>query len=133
MQVDDRTPSALGARPVDRYRSILERYDATGLRPVVGLPDRERTIDGLVGELGPLLEAIVEADAANAGVEQLERTLRDHDDGPIAQVARGRLLRANERRELAFGRVLELARDERTLLRYVLLRPLVRSSPRTDA
>ena len=130
MQVDDRTPATVGARPVDPYREILERYDVNGLRPEDGIPDRERTIDGLVADLAPLLDAIVEADAANGDVAQLERTLREHDDGPIAQVARGRLLRAKERRELAFGRVRELTRDERTLLRYVLLRQLVRSSPR---
>jgi len=129
MQVD-RTRAVLGERPVDAYRGILERYDATGLRPVDVLPDRENVIDGLVGELRPLLDAIVEADEANADVVQLEETLREHGDGPIAQVARGRMLRATERRELAFGRVRELARDEKTLLRYVLLRQLVRSSPR---
>ena len=134
MQVDERTPIASGARPrrVDAYRSILDRYDGSGLRPVNGLADRERAIDGLVEELAPLLDAIVEADAANAVVDQLERTLREHGDGPIAQVARGRLLRANERRQIAFGRVRELTRDERTLLRYVLLRQLVRSGPRAN-
>ena len=131
MQVDDpTTPAVAGVSGVDPYRSILERYDAGRLRPAEGLPDRERTIEGLVEQLAPLLDAIVEADAANADVDQLERTLREHDDGPIAQVARGRLLRAKERRELAFGRVRELARDERTLLRYVILRQMVRSAPR---
>ena len=130
MQVDDRTPVVLGPRPVEAYRAILERYDVNGLRPRNGIADRARVIDGLVQELRPLLDAIVAADAANANVEDLEGTLREHPDGPIAQVARGRLLRAAERRELAFGRVRELTRDERTLLRYVLLRQLVRSSPR---
>jgi len=129
MQLDDRTPPALEARPVDPYRAILDRYDVNGLVPDEWLPDRDRAIDGLVRDLQPLLDAIVDADAANAEVQQLERTLRKHVDGPVAQVARGRLLRANDRRQVAFGRVRELAREERTLLRYVLLRQLVRSTP----
>jgi hypothetical protein len=130
MRLDDRTPPALEAGPADAYRAILERYDVNGLVPDERLPDRERAIEGLVRDLRPLLDAIVDADAANAEVQQLEQTLREHADGPIAQVARGRLLRANDRRDLAFGRVRELIREERTLLRYVLLRQLVRSTPR---
>lgn len=134
MQVDDRTPAVLGTRPraVDAYRGIIERYDVNGLAPAERLPDRERVIDGLVQDLRPLLDAIVEAEAASEDVAQLERTLALHGNGPIAQVARGRLIGANERRVLAFGRVRELTRDERTLLRYVLLRQLVRTPPRAS-
>jgi len=87
-------------------------------------------IEGLVQTLKPLLDAIVDADAATAEVAKLETTLREHDGGPIAQVARGRLLGARERRDLAVGRVRELTRDEHTVLRYAVLRQLVRTPPR---
>ena len=129
MVVDQRTPVIAGtrSRSVDPYRDVIERYDVNGLVPPQQLPDRERVVEGLVEELRPLLDAIVEADAANADVRQLERTLIDHDGTLVGTVARSRLIRARERQLLANGRVRELVRDERTVLRYVLLRQLVRA------
>ena len=129
MVVDQRMPAVLGRKPrtVDRYRDVIERYDVNGLVPSVPISDREREIDGLTLELRPLLDAIVEADAAGADVRQLERTLTDHDGSLVGTVARSRLIRARERRDLASGRVRELIGEERTVLRYVLLRQLVRS------
>jgi hypothetical protein len=127
MAVDQRTPTVLGARPrsVDHYRDVIERYGVNGLVPSQRLPDRERVIEGLVQELKPLLDAIVEADGAGAEVRRLERTLADHDGTLVGTVARSRLIRARERQLLANGRMKQLVRDERTVLRYVLLRHLI--------
>lgn len=129
MAVDQRTPTVLGARPrtVDGYRDVIERYGVNGLVPSQWLPERERVIESLVQELKPLLDAIVEADGAGAEVRRLERTLADHDGTLMGTVARSRLIRARERQLLANGRMKELVRDERTVLRYVLLRHLIRS------
>jgi hypothetical protein len=129
MAVDQRSPVVLGTRPrpVDPYRDVIERYDVNGLDPPQRLPERERVIEGLVEELKPLLDAMVEADGASAEVRRLEQTLDTHDGTLVGTVARSRLIRARERRDLAFGRVRELVREERTVLRYVLLRHLVRS------
>jgi hypothetical protein len=129
MVVDQRTPAVLGPRPraVDAYRDVIERYDVNGLNPPQRLPERGRVIEGLVEELKPLLDAMVEADAAASEVRHLEQTLDVHDGTLVGTVARSRLIRARARRDLAFGRVRELVREERTVLRYVLLRHLVRS------
>jgi ATPase subunit of ABC transporter with duplicated ATPase domains len=115
-------------RSVDAYRHVIERYDVATLRPVDPLKDRERVIATLVDQLRPLLDAIVEVEAAEAEVARLSRTLEEHQ-GAVAQVAAGRLIRARERRSLASQTVKELVRGEQTILRFALLRQLVRSTP----
>jgi ATPase subunit of ABC transporter with duplicated ATPase domains len=117
-------------RSVDAYRHVIERYDVATLRPVDPLKDRERVIATLVDQLRPLLDAIVEVEAAEAEVARLRRTLDEHQ-GAVAQVAAGRLIRARERRSLASQTVKELVRGEQTILRFALLRQLVRTTPLT--
>jgi hypothetical protein len=126
----ERQPQVLRPREhaVDRYRAVIERYDVSSLSAVEPLPDRDRVIDGLVDQLRPLLDAIVEVEAAEAQVAHLSRTVEEHH-GAIAQVAMGRLIRARERRALASETVRELVRTEQTILRFALLRHLVRTTP----
>jgi ATPase subunit of ABC transporter with duplicated ATPase domains len=126
----ERQPQVLTPRErsVDAYRHVIERYDVATLRPVDPLRDRERVIATLVDQLRPLLDAIVEVEAAEAEVARLRRTLEEHQ-GAVAQVAAGRLIRARERRSLASHTVKELVRGEQTILRFALLRQLVRTTP----
>jgi hypothetical protein len=129
--VVDRAPAVLGTREraVDRYRGVIERYDVSSLRAAEPLPNRDRVIDGLVRELRPLLDAIVEVEESEAVLAQLRGTIAEYGGTMLAQVASGRLIRATERRELAGERVRELVRREETILRYALLRHLVRARP----
>jgi hypothetical protein len=115
-------------RSVDAYRHVIERYDVANVRAVDPLPDRERVLETLVDQLRPLLDAIVEVEAAEAEVARLRATLEQHT-GAVAQVATGRLIRARERRAIASETVRELVRGEQTILRYALLRQLVRTTP----
>jgi len=128
--VTQRLPAVLGReRAVDRYRDVIERYDVTTLRAAEPLSNRERVVDGLVRELRPLLDAIVEVEDAEASVTALRRTMAQHEGTMLAQVASSRLIRATERRELAGERVRELVRGEETIVRFAVLRQLVRSRP----
>jgi hypothetical protein len=124
----DRMPAVLGTRQraIDGYRDLIRRYAVEDVTPVDRLVDRERIVDRLTEELRPLLDAIVEADAAAAEVTRLRALERDHDGSTLSSIARMSLVRAEDRRRIASARVRELARDERTLLRYLLLRYLVR-------
>jgi hypothetical protein len=126
----ERQPQVLTPREraIDAYRHVIERYEVASVRAVEPLPDRERVIESLIGQLRPLLDAIVEVEAAGAEVARLRKTVEEHQ-GSIAQVASGRLIRARERRALAADTVKELVRSEQTILRFALLRQLVRTTP----
>jgi hypothetical protein len=113
-------------RDVDRFREVIERYDVSSLTPTEPLPNRSRVIDELVREIRPLLEAIVEAEDAERDVRHLRATAGEQT-GSLSVVARSRLVHAEDRRRRASSRVRELVRNERTLLRFVLLRHLVRT------
>jgi hypothetical protein len=106
--VVNRMPAVLRHRDrdVDRFREVIERYDVSSLTPTEPLPNRSRVIERDVRHL-----------RATAG----EQT------GSLSVVARSRLVHAEDRRRLASSRVRELVRNERTLLRFVLLRHLVRT------
>jgi hypothetical protein len=124
----ERLPTVLGTRQraIDGYRELIRRYAVEDVTPVRRLADRERVVDTLTDELRPLLDAIVEADAAAAEVSRLRSMATQRDGSTLASVARLSLVRAEDRRRIASATVRELARDERTLLRYLLLRYLVR-------
>jgi len=124
----DRMPAVLGTRQraIDGNRDLIRRYAVEDVTPVHRLADRERVVDRLTEELQPLLDAIVEADAAAAEVARLRALERDHDGSTLSSIARMSLVRAEDRRWIASATVRELAGDERTLLRYLLLRYIVR-------
>jgi hypothetical protein len=130
--VVERVPTVLGRRDraVDRFRDVIERYDVSNVIPTEPLSDRRRVIDDLVEEIRPLLEAIAEAEDAARDVQRLRLTAGE-DAGSLSVVARSRLVRAEDRRRLAASRVRELVRSERTLVRFVLLRHLVRTTSRS--
>jgi hypothetical protein len=129
--VVERVPTVLGRheRAVDRFRDVIERYDVSNVIPTEPLSDRRRVIDDLVEEIRPLLEAIAEAEDAERDAQRLRLTARE-DAGSLSVVARSRLVHAEDRRRLAASRVRELVRSERTLVRFVLLRHLVRTTSR---
>jgi hypothetical protein len=120
-------------RPTDPYREVIERYDVAELSAVEPLRDRERVIATLVEQLRPLLDAIVEFEAAEVAVQRCSRTLEQHPGSMLAQVASSRIIRARERRLIASETVKELVRSEQTILRYAMLRHLVRSRPGSAA
>jgi hypothetical protein len=131
--VMQRAPAILGKRrdrPVDRYRDVLERFSASDLDAVERLANREAVVDALTEHLRPVLDAIVEADATTERVGRLERTIREKPDSALAVVARAELVGARDRWHLATGRLRELLKDEETLLRYLVLRHLVRGDRR---
>lgn len=121
----------LRERPTDRYRDVIERYSMSDVRPTKPLPDRERLSDALTEQIRPLLDAIVEADASEAEVKRLTRVVAGRTESSLTTVARFELIGARDRRRLALARLRHLLRDEETVLRYVLLRQLVRSQPRS--
>ena len=126
----ERQPQVLPKpRPTDPYREVIERYDVAELNAVEPLRDRERVIATLVEQLRPLLDAIVEFEAAEVAVQRCSRTLEQHPGSMLAQVASSRIIRARERRLIASETVKELVRSEQTILRYAMLRHLVRSRP----
>jgi hypothetical protein len=125
-----REPAVLGRRPprpVDGFRDVIERYTATDIRPVRRLPNRDRLIDTLTEQVRPLLEAIAEAEAATAEVERLRLVSADRDGSAIGVVARFELVRARDRRSVVLRRLADVLGDEETLLRYFLLRQLIRT------
>ena len=131
--VVERVPAVLRRREraVDRFRDVIERYDVSHVTPTQPLSDRGRVIDELVEELRPFLEAIVEAEDAERDVQRL-RLMVGEEIGSLSVVARSRLVHAEDRRRLAASRVRELVRSERTLVRFVLLRYLVRTPSRSS-
>ena len=124
----ERTPAVLGTRhrAIDGYRDLIRRYAVEDVTPVQRLTDRERVVDSLTDELRPLLDAIVEADAASAEVARLRALAREHEGSTLSSIARMSLVRAEDRRRIASATAGELARDERTLLRYLVLRYLIK-------
>ena len=122
-----RTPAVIGTRQraVDRYRAVIRRYSIEDVTPAHRLDNRPRVVDTLTEELRPLLDAIVEADAAALEVARLRNVLSERPGSTLSSVARLSLVRAEDRWRIASARVRELTRDERTLLRYLLLRYLV--------
>lgn len=122
-------PAVLGeprTRPVDAYRDVIERYHAGDILPLQRLEDRDGVIDALTEWLRPLLDAIVDAEAANREVERASRLSVQRAGSSLGFVARLELARARDRRRLALGRLREMLGDERTILRYFLLRELLR-------
>ena len=125
----ERMPAVLKTRPraIDGYRDVVRRYPLEDLTPVRRLTNRALTIDALTDELRPLLDAIVETDAAAAEVSRLRVMAARAGGSGLASVAKMSLGRAEDRHRIASATLRELAADERTLLRYLLLRYLIRS------
>jgi hypothetical protein len=72
----------------------------------------------------------VEAEASEAEVDRLSRVVHGRAVSSLTTVARLELVGARDRRRIALARLRHHLRDEETVLRYVLLRQLVRSHPR---
>lgn len=84
-------------------------------------------MDKLTEQIRPLLDAIVAVEAAEAEVERLRDTAVRRGGSSLSTIARFELVGAHGRRRTARARLQELLRDEEAVLRYVLLRQLVRS------
>jgi hypothetical protein len=123
----------LTERPIERYRSTIERFNLASERPEVPLRNRERLIDRLTDEILPFLDAIIDAEAAEERLTRYERVIREHGASTLSVVAKLERVGARQERRAALARLRELMKDEETLLRYVLLRQLIRCSPEEEA
>lgn len=123
----------LTERPIDRYRATIERFDLASERSEVPLRNRERLIDKLTDEIRPFLDAIIDAEAAEERLRRNDRVIRDHEGSTLSVVAKLERVGARQERRAALARLRELMRDEETLLRYVLLRRLIRWAPAEEA
>jgi hypothetical protein len=116
-------------RPVERFRAAVARYGIEDCRPERPLHNRERLIDKLTEEIRPFLEAILEVEAAEDRLLRSEDVIRRYVGSSLSVVASLERIRAQEERREALGTLRELMEDEETILRYVLLRQLLRFEP----
>lgn len=123
-----RMPAVLVPRrhAVDTYRDVILRYPFEDMPAARRLANRQQVLDGLTEELRPLLDALVEADECAREVARLRALASGRHGATLSSIARLSLVRAEDRWRIASTRLRGLARDERTLLRYLLLRYLVR-------
>jgi hypothetical protein len=120
-------------RPVERFRAAIARYGIEDCRPERPLQNRERLIDKLTEEIRPFLEAILEVEGAEDRLVRSEDVLRRYVGSSLSVVASLERIRAQEERREALATLRELMKDEETILRYVLLRQLLRFEPATTA
>jgi hypothetical protein len=116
-------------RPVERYRDAIARYGIEDCRPERPLRSRDRLIDKLTEEIRPFLEAILEVEGAEDRLARSEGVMRRYVGSSLSVVANLERIRAREERREALATLRELMRDEETILRYVLLRQLLRFQP----
>jgi hypothetical protein len=116
-------------RPVERYRDAIARYGIEDCRPERPLRSRDRLIDKLTEEIRPFLEAILEVEGAEDRLARSEGVMRRYVGSSLSVVANLERIRAQEERREALATLRELMRDEETILRYVLLRQLLRFQP----
>jgi hypothetical protein len=122
-----RTIDVRRGRAVDGYRDVIARFGVDGVIPEDQLPNREPLIDKLTEQVGPLLDAIVALEDAEAEIERLGERATLRPGSSLSTIARFELVGARGRLRAARVRLRDLLRDEEVVLRYVLLRQLVRS------
>jgi hypothetical protein len=127
-----RTIDARGARAVDGYRDVIARFDVDGVTPEDLLPHRERLIDKLTEQVRPLLDAVVALEDAEAEIERLSERATLQPRSSLSTIAHFELGGARGRLRAARVRLRELLQDEEMVLRYALLRQLVRSDARRE-
>jgi len=120
-------------RPVERFREAIARYGIEDCRPERPVRNRDRLIDKLTEEVRPFLEAILEVEAAEDRLVRAEDMIRRYVGSNLSVVASLERVRARDERRAALAMLRELMRDEETILRYVLLRQLLRFEPATAA
>jgi hypothetical protein len=116
-------------RPVERFRAAIARYGIEDCRPERPLHNREPLIDKLTEEIRPFLEAILQVEAAEDRLVRSEGVMRRYVGSSLSVVASLERIRAQEERRVALATLRELMKDEETILRYVLLRQLLRLEP----
>ena len=116
-------------RPVERFRDAIARYGIEDCRPERPVRNRDRLIDKLTEETRPFLEAILEVEEAEDRLVRAEDMIRRYVGSNLSVVAGLERVRAQEERRTALAKLRELMREEETILRYVLLRQLLRSEP----
>lgn len=112
---------------VDDYRDVIERFGVDGLIPQRRLRRRERLIDHLTEQVRPLLEAIVAVEDAETEIERLGERVAFQSGSSLSTLARFELVGARGRLRAARIHLREVLQDEEMILRYTLLRQLVRS------
>jgi hypothetical protein len=127
-----RTIDTRRARAVDGYRDVIARFSVDGVVPEGQLSNRERLIDHLTEQVRPLLDAIVALEDVEAEIERLGERAILRPGSSLSTIARFELVGARGRLRAARVRVRELLQDEELVLRYTLLRQLVRSDARRE-